>query len=317
MKVRDLMGGTPVLSVSEEDDLGLASQMMLWAGVRHLPVTRGRDVVGVLSESDVLRYEAREGLREGARAPVRMAMSAPAVVVSPDLDVEEAAGRFLDRRIGCLPVVEAGRLVGLLTKTDLLGHQARRQWVSPSEEGPALVTDIMRQSPEVVREDDDLLIAVARMSERGIRHLPVIDGERRVIGVLSDRDVRTVLGDPSRTVGAVGVEGDDEGASEADAGGRLEVHLLKVAHVMTAPPLVVRASEPLPAVARHFLDWRVGALPVVDEDERLVGMVSYLDVLGATYHLLYEVPRAGGRADGGAANRNARAAGAELPHAPA
>jgi CBS domain-containing protein len=281
MRVRELMVTAPLLTIRPEDDLALASQVMLWAGIRHLPVVRGGALVGVLSERDILRHEAKVGGREGSRARVEAAMSAPAEVVEIDTELAEAAARMLDREIGCLPVVREGRLVGIITGRDVLGYQARRRSPPSSAPWPARARDVMTVGPTVVREDDDLLDAVGRMLKRGVRHLPVVDGEGRVVGMLSDRDVRTAVGDPTRA-----------DAGDAAEGRRMKT--MKVSHAMTAPPLVAREGETLPAIARHFLDWRVGALPVLDAEERLVGIISYLDLLDRVYSHFWDVAGKGG-----------------------
>jgi CBS domain-containing protein len=277
MLVRELMVTAPVLTIRPDDDLALASQVMLWAAVRHLPVVGdGGAVEGVITERDVLRHEARVGGREGARSPVRAAMSSPAVAVDADAEVAEAAARMLDRGIGCLPVLHGGRLFGVLTSRDILGYQARRRLPPSASAWPAHARDVMT-APAAVQEDDDLLDAVARMVQKGVRHLPVVDGEGRVVGLLNDHDVRSALGDPTRT--GLG----DEGASRT-------VRAMKVAHAMTSRPLVARDDEPLPTIARHFLDWRVTVLPIVDEQDRLVGVISYLDLLDTVYSHFWDVP---------------------------
>jgi acetoin utilization protein AcuB len=269
----------PVLTIRPDDDLALASQVMLWAGIRHLPVIREGALVGLLSEGDILRHEARVGGREGARSRVDAAMSSPAEVVDMDAEISEAAALMLDREIGCLPVVHGRRLRGIVTRGDILGYQVRHRSPLATTLWPARAMDVMTAAPVVVREDDDLLDAVARMLKRGVRHLPVIDGEGRVVGMLSDRDVRSAVGDPTR----VDLE---------DVGGRIES--LKVSHAMTAPPLVARQDEPLPAIARHFLDWRVGALPVLDDEDHIVGIISYLDLLDRVYSHFWDVGEHGG-----------------------
>jgi len=276
MRVRELMVTAPVLTIRADDDLALASQMMLWAGVRHLPVVDDGRLAGVITERDILRYEARVGGREGARDSVRAAMSAPAEVVDIDGDLAEAAARMLDQGFGCLPVVSGGRLMGMLTTRDILGYEARRRFPPSVGAWPARARDVMTPAPLVAREDDDLLDAVARMVKHGLRHLPVVDGEARVLGMLSDRDVRTAIGDPRQRI---------------DTPDR-RIRALKVAHAMSAPALVARHDEPVPAIARHFLDWRVGALPVVDEHERLIGIISYLDLIDAVYAHFWDLPRA-------------------------
>jgi CBS domain-containing protein len=229
-----------------------------------------------LSEMDVLRHEAQMG-REGTRSPVQAAMSAPAQVIAADAEVSEAAARMLDQELGALPVVDGARLIGIITTRDVLGFQARRRSPPSMAAWPARAKDVMMRSPQVVREDDDLLDAVARMVRKGVRHLPVVDGEGRAVGMLSDADVRSAAGDLSRV-----------GTNDSEANPR--VRAMKVAHAMTAPALIAHQDEPLPEVARHFLDWRVSALRVVNETERVVGIISYLDLLDAVYSHFWDIP---------------------------
>ena len=59
---------------------------------------------------------------------------------------------------------------------------------------------LMTHAPTTAAADDNLIDAAARMADRNVRHLPVVDGERHVVGMLSDRDVRTQVGDSSRTL---------------------------------------------------------------------------------------------------------------------
>jgi CBS domain-containing protein len=55
---------------------------------------------------------------------IKRVMSAPPIVIDPNASVEEAALVMAERKIGCLPVVEGGRLVGMLTETDVLRYFA-------------------------------------------------------------------------------------------------------------------------------------------------------------------------------------------------
>ena len=129
---------------------------------------------------------------------------------------------------------------------------------------PDIARMLMSREPITAAVDDNLMDAAARMADRNVRHLPVIDGDRHVVGILSDRDVRTVVGDASRPL-----RPDDA---------RVRVRSLRVGDAMTRDAFVVRESAPFADVAKVFTDQKVGAVPVVDEADRLVGIISYVDV---------------------------------------
>ncbi len=263
MKVRDVLRGRRLLTVEETDSLSLAAQMMAWGTVRHLPVTREGRLVGVLSERDVLRSRAVGESLNGLSRPVGEAMTRPPKTAAPDDDLLEVEARLSQEKIGCLPIVERGRLVGMLTASDLLGEHVGRGAAPSPNGGP--VGAVMTRRPVVAKEDDRLLDAVERMLENGVRHLPVVDPDGRVVGMLSDRDVRTAVGDPRRALER----------SQA----RPAVDAMRVAEVMTRDPIAVDQDAPLQNAIEILVAEKVGALPVVDSREKLVGIVSYLDVL--------------------------------------
>jgi CBS domain-containing protein len=124
---------------------------------------------------------------------------------------------------------------------------------------------LMTRGPLTAVADDGFVDAAARMAARGIRHLPVIDGDHRVVGMLSDRDVRTQVGRSSL-----------QALDLKHAGARME--LLRVGDVMTREVFVLRHDAPFSEVARVFTEQRVGAVPVVDEQDHLIGIISYVDV---------------------------------------
>ncbi|HET9752344.1 MAG TPA: CBS domain-containing protein, partial [Myxococcales bacterium] len=215
-------------------------------------------LVGVVSERDLLANRA-------TNPPVAEVMTAPAQVAGPDDDVAEAARRMVGARLGCLPVVERGKLVGMITVTDLVALHGAPGATQDLQMIP--VGALMTREPMTVSPDDFLLDAIVRIGKRQVRHAPVVDAEGRVVGMLSDRDIRLALGASLLS------------ASDAAAGPRLR--LLKVREAMSHEPLSVQESASLASAAAAFVHRSIGALPVVDAHGRIAGILSYVDVLRA------------------------------------
>lgn len=114
MKVAERMTPNPS-HVRLADTLTAARTIMRAEGFRHLPVVETKRVLGVITDRDVRQRAAHLD-----DALVETAMTADPVTVSPDTTIEEAASVMLVKRIGCLPVVQNGGLVGIITTTDLL-----------------------------------------------------------------------------------------------------------------------------------------------------------------------------------------------------
>jgi CBS domain-containing membrane protein len=130
MQVRDIMT-SPVFAVGHTDNLKVVEDLMEWKHVRHLPVIAENDrLVGLITHRDLLRAcvssiagisrQEQDALLRGI--PVQEIMKAEVLTVSPGTDAREAAQIMLDRKIGCLPVVDGKRLVGILTEADYLRY---------------------------------------------------------------------------------------------------------------------------------------------------------------------------------------------------
>ncbi|MDR7482294.1 MAG: CBS domain-containing protein [Armatimonadota bacterium] len=126
MLVRDSMIPDP-RTIEPEATLADAIDLMRALRVRHLPVMSGRRLAGIVTWTDLMRaappVEASlAGRRLAAlfqQTHVRDVMTKDPITVGPDVPVEAAARLLRDRKIGCLPVVERGMLVGIVTESDL------------------------------------------------------------------------------------------------------------------------------------------------------------------------------------------------------
>ncbi|MCC7485008.1 MAG: CBS domain-containing protein [Burkholderiales bacterium] len=133
LKVKDVMQ-RDVKSVRRNDQLALADSLMKNERIRHLPVLDEDGLVcAVLSQRDLFRGALLRALGYGGRAEesmlrqiaVKEAMSPEVHITTPDTPVAEAARVMIERKVGCLPVVEGEKLVGIVTETDLVRLVAR------------------------------------------------------------------------------------------------------------------------------------------------------------------------------------------------
>lgn len=261
LRVADVM--TRRVETIEETTRGdFPSLLSRFRRFRHLPVVdfRGR-IVGVLARTDLLERAARLGRRR----PIRVGdlMSRPAVTVGEADSLESAAQLMLRSRVHSLPVVDAnGDLVGVLTDNDLLSAMAGERLPAPSLEHEP-VELLMTRDPVTVDPDAPLEVAAAALVESGIRHLPVVDADRRLVGILSERDLRSRIGADVRQWTHAAPSALQE----------------PVSSVMTENPIALVSGTSLADALDAFSSERVGALPVVDPDDRLVGILSYVDML--------------------------------------
>jgi CBS domain-containing protein len=126
-RVGDIMQAK-VVTISVTERLSMVEDIMTLGRVRHMPVVHGGALVGVVSQRDLLRASLSELGSFGSETrraflhaiEIARVMSAPPITIDPGASVEQAARLMAEHRIGCLPVVEGEKFVGLLTETDVL-----------------------------------------------------------------------------------------------------------------------------------------------------------------------------------------------------
>lgn len=127
--IKDIMTRGPV-TLRVEDIPDLAEDVMALGRIRRIPAVEHDRLVGILSQRDLFRSALIKllGLRSKEQKdllkaiPIEEVMNRPVIAISPDATVREAARIMPERKIGCLPVVEGQRLVGLVTETDIMRY---------------------------------------------------------------------------------------------------------------------------------------------------------------------------------------------------
>jgi len=106
------------------------------------------------------------------------------VSVTPDLSLAEVARRMRKEDSDSLAIMDAKRLVGIITETDLV--RAIADGVDPDE---ARADMFMSADPATVTADEDVSVVAVKMMALGIRHLPVVDDKGNPVGLISARDL--------------------------------------------------------------------------------------------------------------------------------
>lgn len=133
------------------------------------------------------------------------------------------------------------------------------------------VVDVMTKDPLCVTPSENIGEADELMSANNFRQLPVVEG-RELVGILTDRDIRSFL---SPTMLSAPEE-------------REKALRTAVRDVMTTEPLTLSPDDELQEALELLIEQKVGGIPVLDEAEGLVGIVTYVDLLRCFLNRLQE-----------------------------
>lgn len=131
---------------------------------------------------------------------------------------------------------------------------------------PVRVAQRMTKNPATVKPTEGIKEALQMMERGHFRHLPVVDDDGKLIGMLSDRDIRLIR--PSLAF-----------VSREEA--MVQLWSIAVQQAAVFDPIAVKPDTSLGEAAQLMLRWHVGGLPVIDAEEKLVGIITYTDLLRA------------------------------------
>jgi len=117
-----------LVTISKDERMTVAKKLLKEKNIRHLPVVEGKKLIGLVTNMDIRKAEASPATSLEIRElhylldklTVGEIMTRNVITISPDISVEEAAILLHDNKIGCLPVVEDGNLVGIITENDVM-----------------------------------------------------------------------------------------------------------------------------------------------------------------------------------------------------
>jgi CBS domain-containing protein len=273
-----------VVTVRSDEPMSAAVDRMTRFGFSALPVvTASFRLVGMVSLLDVLRCREahrEEGVEADDRIPVEEIMNPDVLSMSAAANVSAVAQRMRSHgELRVLPVVQGGKLVGVVTRSDLLKHRgagrttglrrlftsrdragddalfalARTRRTGPAPAADTGVAEVMTREVDTAGPGELVSVAAEVMLHHRHTALPVVDGEGRLVGILSEADI---LADP--------------------LAGR-SAHAT-VGSVMTRAPITVAVGATLGEARAVVADHGLRILPVVDGG-RLVGVLSRSDLV--------------------------------------
>ena len=259
-----------VLTANPDMSLALAWRLMEDHRIRHLPVVSNGCLIGLITDRDLRTASlATAGLSTPAEATVYMGtttvkscMTQDVVTISPTTPITTATQHILDNHVGCLPVIDQGQLVGVITEIDLL----RASLASATPKTRRLtVKDAMQDLLIIVVPEDLVSTAYQRMQGGIVRHLPILDDDGKLVGVITDRDIRQA-GDFGQTTLATPDVMDQFGT-------------MMIRDLMTTDIVSVRSHTLLTEATELFLSHKFGCLPVIRDDDTLEGLLTVTDLL--------------------------------------
>jgi len=265
-----------VVTIGPDDSLDTAICQMEEHNIHHLPVVEHGRVVGMLSDRDLLlsvgwmlsrdRDVDRHSHVVSGPMLVGDVMSAPVLRVPASATISEAAAVLFEHRIGAVPVLSGERLIGLLSRSDLLKYASEvGLGDSHFDVLHEPVEKHMRASVTAAHVSDSIQSVVTMMHEKHLRHVPVL-GDDFVIGIVSDRDIR-------RAYGREHVE--DE---RAQTQGQIYVPATAVAEIMSVDVVTTQPEARLTDAAAVMHRHRLSALPVV-KHKHLAGIITDTDII--------------------------------------
>lgn len=254
-KVSDLMV-RELVTIDKDEPIGRALELMGRSRITHLLVTSAGRLVGVLSVRDLM-----EGLGSSRfeRIPARRIyvsalMSEPPITVEHDTNASEAVKLMLDKGVGALPVLNNGKLVGLMTESDFIKSANFQGDFSPL---------IKRDHPRIM-PNERIVHARSIMLERGARVLPVVDSGK-LIGLLTEMILAKAFFEVRDRIDTTYMD---------DVARRVIVEDV----MMEAPPKIPESGD-LRSVRNAFLSTGLPALPITDFNERVVGVIERRSLL--------------------------------------
>jgi CBS domain-containing protein len=270
MIASDIMS-SPVYVVSPQENVAHARRLMLSHKISRLPVLDGDRLAGILTKKD-LAYRLRQSdpiwrRRPIDKIPVHVLMVPDPVSVTPDARVPDIAALMMARDFSGLPVLDGKKLVGMVTKTDILR--------SASVSSLTLMVGELMSDAVTVNRYHSLDHVINLMSERH-EPLVVVNDDGTLAGIITESNLAFYKYNTDTSTGLP--EKDVKMLRKGESGGRkrfryvMEVHAV-AEDIMSRPVITIGKEDPVTAAVTLMREHHVNSVVVVD-GANLVGILK-------------------------------------------
>jgi CBS domain-containing protein/ribosome-associated translation inhibitor RaiA len=168
-----------IISISPDDTVSKLISLIEKENIREIIITENGKFKGIVYSKDI----TNKGIVDPTKAKVSNLMKFPAPMISSNKDINEAAEMIFKTGLRSLPVVENDKVIGLISLSDVI------DFASKSKEFRQTTAETIMSQPEAIENDTDIGKARILMREKNISRLPVIDKNRKLIGIVTIFDL--------------------------------------------------------------------------------------------------------------------------------
>ena len=274
MRVMEIVQNKEVITVYPTTTIRKALMTMNENRYRRLPVVNAGNnkVVGIITSMDIvdfmgggskynlIREKHGRNFLAAINEPVREIMEENVITLKENADIDEAIETFLTKNVGGTPIVnDDNQLISLITERDVI-----RALLDKVDENEVIDDYITRKV--IVATPGERLKDVARtMVRNGFRRLPVVS-EERLVGIITSTDFIKLLGS-------------DWAFNHMQTGNVREITNVRMEEIMKRDVITAKEGDKLKDIAKIMVTNDIGALPVVDDNLRIKGIITEKDVL--------------------------------------
>ena len=275
MKVKDIMTENPIVAELPGTRTEVLKNLVK-CNKTGMPVVKTSDgtLAGFVTRQDIFSKPEEEQLA--------LVMKRDYPTTTPKASVKEAAKVMVEKTLSHLPVVEKGKLVGIVTPTDLL--------IVVERENPQVTVEEVVRSPCIpVYAGAPLAVALATFRAAKVYALPVLDDDAKLVGIVTDRDIfnQSVV-DSSVVMSDLGL---NNGADNWNWEGvrnvmklwyevsKVNLPKLSVKEIMVQSPVTVFKKTLVADAAKVMRKHDFGQLPVRDSKDNLIAMIYDTDII--------------------------------------